>query len=292
MTSTASTRPATAQAPESAIAARALADVGTWQGDCWPWVRQVVLEATGKSMGFGYRSGFFEGGAVEVTMEEARAGDVIQISDDANSDPGASYPGLHTAIILENLGGGVFNAVDSNQNWDGVVNLRSGYSPFARAATYGLNVHIYRFEGDAGTPDDGTRGAGESPSVPIGSVEARVMTDDGGCLRLRSAGTLNSVELGCLALGSRVWITGTAVEADGYAWVPVTTLAGSGWMAQRYLVPDPAEEPGLAGTPTAEPTASQVPPTATPPAESTPVAPTYRYRVGVAGVAVNGESPE
>lgn len=245
-------------------------------------------------MGFGYRSGYFQGGAVEVALEEARAGDVIQISDNSNSDPGASYPGLHTAIILENLGGGVFNAVDSNQNWDGVVNLRPGYNPYAKAAVYGLSVHIYRFEAAADVPDDGARGAGDSPSVPIGSVEARVTTDDGGCLRLRSAATLNSVELSCLAAGSRVWITGTAIEADGYAWVPVTTFAGSGWMAQQYLMPDATESPDLAaGTPTAEPTVPEVPATATPPAAAaTPEAPTYKYRVGVAGVAVNGESPE
>lgn len=265
---------ARAQSSESAIAQRALLDLGTYQGDCWPWVRQVVLEATGKTMGFGYRSGFFEGGAIEVTAAEARAGDIIQIADDQDADPGASYPGLHTAIILENLGGGVFNAIDSNQNWDGVVNLRPNYAPYARAASFGLDIHIYRFEpgGAANEPQP-------APAAPAGSVAARVNTGDGACLRLRSAPAASSEVLTCLANRSRVWITGPGIVADGYTWVPVTTLAGSGWMAQEYLELDP-EEPGAA-----------LAPPETPAATSTPGQDGPRYRVGIPGVVSGGDAP-
>lgn len=278
---------ARAQSYDSPIAQRALRDVGTYQGDCWPWVRKVVQDATGKTMGFGYRSGYFQGGAVEVSMAEARAGDVLQISDDNNSDPGAYYPGLHTVIILDNLGGGIFNAIDSNQNWDGVVNLRPNYAPYARAASLGLDVHIYRFE------TDGTTGSAEpqptpaaEPTPPEGSKAARVFTDDGACLRLRSAPTANSTILTCLADRSRVWITGSGVAADGYTWVPVTTLAGSGYMAMEYLQLDASEEPSAALGPT------QTPAPAATPAPSPTVDPAnMRYRVGVPGVISGADGP-
>lgn len=278
---------ARAQSYDSAVAQRALRDLGTYQGDCWPWVRKVVQEATGKTMGFGYRAGYFQGGAVEVSMAEARAGDVLQISDDNNSDPGAYYPGLHNVIILENLGGGIFNAIDSNQNWDGVVRLRPNYAPYARAASLGLDVHIYRFE------TGGATGSGQvdpvptaEPTPPAGSKAARVVTNDGSCLRLRSAPSAGSTILTCLADRSRVWVTGPAVAADGYTWVPVTTLAGSGYMAMEYLQLDASDEPNAALGPaqTPAPSATAQPSPTVDPAN-------MRYRVGVPGAVSGADGP-
>jgi len=283
-------QPARAQSYDSAIAQRALQDLGTYQGDCWPWVKRVVQDATGKTMGFGYISGYIQGGAVQVSMEEARAGDVIQISDPSNPDPGAYYNGLHTALILENLGGGVFNAIDSNQNWDGMVNLRPNYKPFARAASLGLAVHIWRFEGSAGSPGVSIAAPAE-PDRPAGSQPARVATGTGECLRLRSGASAGSQILTCLADRSRVWITGEGVAADGYTWVPVTTLAGSGWMAIEFLELDPPTDATGAGSTDPEPTSTPEPtaePTSTPEPEPTPTitrTDKHIYRIGVANVA-------
>src|SRR5690349_17467585 len=86
------------------IASTALQYLGTHGGQCWTFMQQVVLEATGRQIGFDYRQGFFEAGAIEVTADQAQNGDIIQIASDANTSPSASYAGLHTAIILRNLG--------------------------------------------------------------------------------------------------------------------------------------------------------------------------------------------
>ena len=122
------------------IAAVALQYEGTYQGQCWPWVQRVVLEATGRQMGYDYRLGFFEAGAFEVSVDEARAGDVIQIADDSYTAPDANYDGLHTAIVLDNYGGGVFRVIDSNSQWDGMVRIRDNYSPAASAVRYGASI--------------------------------------------------------------------------------------------------------------------------------------------------------
>ncbi|MEX2372807.1 MAG: hypothetical protein WD800_03310, partial [Dehalococcoidia bacterium] len=103
------------------------------EGQCFPWVRRVVEQATGDRMGFGYRDGYIAGGAVEVPVSDVRAGDVIQIADDANLGPNASYPGLHTAIVIAWQDDGRLLVIDSNSQWDGVVRLRADYDPVAAA---------------------------------------------------------------------------------------------------------------------------------------------------------------
>lgn len=65
---------------------------GTWQGECWAFVKKVVREATGQEMGFDYRQGYFDAGATEVTVATAQPGDIIQIANDFNSGPNADYP--------------------------------------------------------------------------------------------------------------------------------------------------------------------------------------------------------
>lgn len=213
------------------IAATALRYVGTHGGQCWTFMKQVVREATGRTIGFDYRLGYFEAGAVEVSPEEARNGDIIQIARDSNTSPWASYPGLHTAIILRNLGGGRFDAVDSNQNWDEMVRLRPNYDPYAAAARYGLQVHIYRIPG--GGPGDAGATPPRAPSLASG--DAAVVATSGDCLNLRSGPSRTATRITCLAAGTQVTITGEAVEAGGFTWVPVSTPAGSGWVAAEYL---------------------------------------------------------
>ncbi|MCC7366691.1 MAG: SH3 domain-containing protein [Dehalococcoidia bacterium] len=230
-------QPAQAQEEENGPIARvALSYLGTHGGQCWTFMQQVVMEATGRKVGYDYRQGYFEAGAIEVSAAEARNGDIIQIASDSNSGAYASYPGLHTAIILSNLGNGRFNAVDSNQNWDEWVRLRPNYDPYASAARNGLQVHIYRIPG--GGP--GESGVSTDVSAPaaggaVASGDSAVVAADGGCLNLRSAPGLSSGRVDCLPSGTGLTITGEAVAKDGFSWVPVSSARGSGWVASRYV---------------------------------------------------------
>jgi hypothetical protein len=76
----------TASAEEqSPIVTAALSHLGTRGGQCWTFMRQVVKEATGRTVGFDYRQGFFDAGAIEVSASEAQSGDIIQIAKDGDT---------------------------------------------------------------------------------------------------------------------------------------------------------------------------------------------------------------
>ncbi|MGE0598301.1 MAG: hypothetical protein AB7J35_00565 [Dehalococcoidia bacterium] len=245
---------------DNPVVQRALRDLGTYQGECWQWMKAVVADAAGAKVGFDYRYGYLDAGAVEVSLSEAGPGDIIQIADDSWSSADADYPGLHTAIVISNNGDGTFEAIDSNQNWDGVVNLRPGYDPSARAAAAGLDVHVYRFGSDS---------ASLLPApAPVTTVAGPVTTGDkarvntpGDCLRLRAtpSGTITH----CLGHGTQVTVTGEPRTVDSTVWVPVSTAAGTGWMAMEYLL-------------------KEVPSSTANPSGTGPVTPIFRYRAFVA----------
>jgi len=225
------------------LVARALLDLGTYQGECWQWMKAVVLDATGAQVGFDYRFGYLDAGAVEVSVNNAGPGDIIQIADDAWSSADADYNGLHTAIIISSNGDGSFEVIDSNQNWDGMVNLRSRYNPADQAARYGLNFHIYRFGADASL-------AAPTPPVatvagPVGAGDKARVNTPGDCLRLRAAPAGSITH--CLGHGTQVTVTGDPVVVDSVRWVPVSTAAGKGWMAADFLLKE-APAPVAAGS--------------------------------------------
>jgi uncharacterized protein YgiM (DUF1202 family) len=230
------------------IAQSALSYDGTWQGECWGWVQKVVFEATGRTVGFDYREGFFEAGAVEVSAADAQPGDIIQIARDSDTSPGADYAGLHTSIILANLGDSRFDVIDSNQNFDGLVHQRQGYDPAAAVARYaGLNYHIYRI---------GEGGIAPSPATPLAvpvpgesfvvGERARVYTP-GDCLNLRSGPGRDYAPIRCLAHGTAVTVLAAPSNTD-LRWVKVRTPAGDGWVAADFLAKEPASaRPSSAG---------------------------------------------
>lgn len=63
----------------------------------------------------GYHDGFQRAGGIEVAATSATKGDVIQVGNADTDSP------LHTAIIVQNLGSGRFNVIDSNFNWNETV---------------------------------------------------------------------------------------------------------------------------------------------------------------------------
>lgn len=225
----------------SPIAATALKYDGTYQGQCWEFVKKVVLEATGKSIGFDYRQGFLDAGAVEVPAGQAASGDIIQIANDADTSPSADYPGLHTSIVLNVLGNGTFDVVDSNMNFDGIVHVRKGYDPGAAAGRYpGLSFHIYRISGGSGASPAARSGPVLTPVAPgawaVG--DKGVVNTPGDVLNLRDAPGGNIITR--LANRTAVTITATAVAQSGYSWVKVTTTAGEGWVAAEFLARESA----------------------------------------------------
>ncbi len=239
------------QTPGDAIVARAVTYEGTYQGHCWPWVREVVREAIGAQMGFGYHDGFIEGGAVEVSLANAIPGDIIQVADPNDNGPGAFYSGLHTAIIKTNNGDGTYDVVDSNWRWDGIVRVRERWDPVAWASGYPrVAVRVYRF-GDASSPAPTPTPTEEAPP-PENGARAQVNTP-GSCLNLRDAP--NGGQITCLPHNTRLTVLSEPVDAGAHSWVQVSTPDGlSGWVAVGYLsvtepAPDPEPEPEQSNPP-------------------------------------------
>ena len=242
-------RPAAAQAAPAAstaqnygaIARTALSAANQQHGDCFTWVRSVVQTAVGRNIGGNYHTGYLLAGAIEVPLLGARDGDIIQVTNPAITAANADYPGLHTAIVLDNLGGGKFRIIDSNMNFDGVVRIREQYSPSEVAARYaGLVVRAYRLEGMAGVGPSAAAPALPSPTATANQVvptpgALATIAADGDCLRVRSSAGLSGSVLGCLPTGARVTVTQSGPTADGYRWVQVAAGSLTGWVAANYL---------------------------------------------------------
>ncbi len=113
--------------------------------------------------GYGYYGCYLHAGGVEVSQDEARRGDYIQIYDSV--DPWRDAPtvsggySVHTAIIQDNLGGGVFNVID--ENYTPLTVSRHQFSPAKHIASCGglpWKVAYWRL----GTAPDST-----PPSTPV-----------------------------------------------------------------------------------------------------------------------------
>ena len=242
------------------LPATAMRYLGTSQGECWTFVQRVIKEATGRTMGFEYRQGFFDAGATEVTAKDARSGDIIQIARDSNTAADADYPGLHTAIVIApalNDSGrfeGKFKVIDANSRFDGIVRVRENYDPMESVGRYpGLNYHIYRLGGAPSIAPPLPKAALLPPPPSSGPLSvgdrAMVKTDDGSCLNLRDdAGTQSNIVV-CLPDGTPVTVLGGANSAGGRIWLKVRTPGhGDGWVAAEYVtLPATAQESSAGG---------------------------------------------
>ncbi|AXI80889.1 CHAP domain-containing protein [Peterkaempfera bronchialis] len=127
-----------------AIADRALAQAGSYGGQCKQFVNDIVREASSGRvlLGGGYYSDFQRAGAHRVSAKKAAKGDVIQLNVPGAPDSFGS--GMHTAIVVANLGSHKFKVVDSN--WVGPTRVGTHvWNPYTRAADKGLNVNIWHF---------------------------------------------------------------------------------------------------------------------------------------------------
>ena len=242
-------RAAAAPAATNPIVSVAESYEGTWQGECWIFAKKVVLEATGRQMGFDYRQGYFDAGAVEVTAAEAQPGDIIQIADDSDTSPDASYNGLHTAIVIANLGDGTFNVVDSNRDFDGMVHERDGYDPAESAARYGIQYHIYRISGDPSSapPLPASTRPKLATGGPFVSGNKAVTVTPGDVLNLRA--TPGGAIVTTLRDGTKVTVSSDPVTSGTHQWVKVSTPSGDGWVATDFLALDTSSDTAAAGSP-------------------------------------------
>jgi LysM repeat protein len=235
--------PATAASPAELIINRALEDLGTYQGECYIWMQEVVSDALGVGVGNDYRQGYLDAGFVEVSAAEALPGDIIQVNDDADTSGYSEFPGLHTVIILGNLGDGTFNGIDSNQSWDGIVRYHNAYDPAAKAARYpGGAYHIYRFAGTvspAAHSSVETTPAQATYTVVAGDTLGEIAARLGVSLEsLQSANAIDDPDL--IRPGDVLTVPGAPPEAEAPASGPATYTVSDGdtlgLVAQRFGV--------------------------------------------------------
>jgi hypothetical protein len=235
--STAEAAPALESASLGPVAQTGAADIGQFGGECFPWVQRVVQEATGITIGPDYRVGYLEAGAIEVPLTNAQHGDIIQLADDRDTAPTADYPGLHTAIVLDNVGSGKFRVLESNANFDGIVGVRDNWAPLEAASRHpGISVHVYRLPAsptNSAPADAGGAITGPPASLVAGAIA--VVVADGDCLRVRAVAGLRGEALGCVPTGERVTVAQVGEETDGFRWALVNAGSLSGWVADKYL---------------------------------------------------------
>lgn len=127
---------------------------GSWGGQCYVFVNAVLSAASGGQVHIGgahtYYGAYARAGGVLVSAGQAQAGDIIQISNPNNDN--VYYRGMHTAIIVSNLGGGTFDVVDSNWGYTERVHHHhlNPYRLIVRGT--GESVQFWRMGQVASTP--------------------------------------------------------------------------------------------------------------------------------------------
>lgn len=137
-------------------AATSYAD-GAHGGQCKAFVNgifnRVALRAgSDLRIGSSYYSDYVAAGGMRISAAMARPGDVIQLN--LPSDPDSFVTGMHTAIVLGNLGGGRFLVIDSNWRHDERV-LRHEWEPSKSATEMGLTVRFWRLGNTRGVAGEG-----------------------------------------------------------------------------------------------------------------------------------------
>lgn len=238
------TTPATAQqgsGMDHPAVQAGLKKLGGHGGQCKMFARDVFA-AVGVNIGSGYRQAYLNAG-YEVSPDNAQAGDILQISNPANHE--RYYPGMHTVIVIENLGNRTYKVIDSNWRWDERVSVHE-WKPRPAAP---LQLYAYRFNVGSGSgsgasnpvPED----LGPAPDLSVG--DTATVAADGSCLNLRTGAGTGNTSLDCLPTGNTVTVLSEAQSSNGYTWVKVRSSSGQeGWVASEYLTrasSAPAPEP-------------------------------------------------
>lgn len=127
------------------MAAQAYRD-GAHGGQCKAFVNRIFNTVARRSgsdarIGWSYYSDYRAVGAMEVASDMVEPGDVIQLNQPGHPD--RYVKGMHTAVVLSNLGSGWYLVIDSNWRDDERVH-RHVWKPGRDAAADGLVVRYWR----------------------------------------------------------------------------------------------------------------------------------------------------
>ena len=161
-----------------------LGDGNNADGECKAFVNCIVWMASGHTQwpAGGYSSAFLAAGAQEVSLDAATKGDIIQWEPVGNN--------LHTAIVVENRGGGIFRVVDSNWGYtrrvnDHVMNVHmSGFAAprFFRLGTVNAGLP-FGYLDEASSPAPGVlrvTGWAADPDAPTTPIDVHVYANSTG----------------------------------------------------------------------------------------------------------------
>jgi len=116
-------------------------------GQCKEFIQKIIREL-GVDLENGYKQCYLNIG-IEINKEQAKRGDIVQISYDINPEFYPDIPDnpMHTAIILNNNSDGSFLVIDSNyysidpQRRKEIVHQHNGWKP---RTTTNFSAHFYR----------------------------------------------------------------------------------------------------------------------------------------------------
>lgn len=169
---------ATRNFSNAAIADQALTHVGQNGGQCKQFANNMAVAGSGGlvHLGGGYYSDYAREGGIRVGAGAATKGDIIQLNGPSVD---SFYSGMHTAIVVANLGGNSFDVVDSNWGTPSEIVHHHTWNPFATAAQYGLAVNIWRL-GTVSSPTPPPQPPAPAPPTIPANAQGSIQGDFNG----------------------------------------------------------------------------------------------------------------
>jgi hypothetical protein len=193
----------------ASIADQGLSHLGQNGGTCKQFANNMVSAASGGTVNIadGYYASYSNSGGTLDSASAAVKGDIIQLNNMSN--PETYYNGMHTAIIVSNLGNNTFDVVDSNWGSYGTVKEHN-WNPYTTANQYGLTVNIWRL-GKVDAPSWGGVGTASflgtdtlGPGKELDANQYILSADARFALILQTDGNL------VLYDGNSIWQSGTS----------------------------------------------------------------------------------
>lgn len=146
-------------------------------GECKEFVRCIIRMVSNGQMvtAPGYYDAYARNGT-KTASTDALKGDIIQLNDPNNRE--GFKEGMHTAIVVANLGNGNFDVIDSNFNKDYIARHHT-WNPFHTASQLGLEVNIWRLGKVDSPPPPPPPPSGSSDRAPFGPLDVVTKSSQG-----------------------------------------------------------------------------------------------------------------